>query len=251
MAFQKAWDSDPKSAYGSIVAFSLEVGMELCDFLKSRFIEVVIAPSFSSDFLAWSAKAKLSLRLLEAPLDAAPSKLYRSISGGMLVQTPPKNLFSEDKIFKPLNGEKIGVATKRQPLPHQAGLLRFAIAATQSIKSNAIVLAREYALSLYQLVGLGGGQPNRIDSLQRLAIPKAIEMLQKENNRQDVRAELGEVVLASDGFFPFADSVKAAADAGIQLFLQPGGSMRDEEVIREADDRGLCMIFTGQRYFSH
>ena len=123
--------------------------------------------------------------------------------------------------------------------------------AVQSVKSNAIVLAREYAPSQYQLIGVGGGQPNRIDSLQRLALPKTIENLLHEDSKQDIRQAMGQLVLASDGFFPFADSIQAAADAGIQYFMQPGGSIRDAEVIQEADRRGLCMIFTGQRYFSH
>lgn len=229
-AFQRAWDGDPKSAYGSIVALSQEVGEAFSHELKSRFIEVVLAPKFSTEFLAWAAKAKPSLRLLQVNLDVSPKLLYRGISGGMLVQTPKQELCAEFK-----------VVTKRQPSPSQEGLFRFCLGAVQSVKSNAIVLAKEYAPSLYQLVGSGGGQPNRIDSLARLALPKVIERGEK----------IEELVLASDGFFPFADSIQAAADAGIQYFLQPGGSMRDPEVIQEADKRGLCMIFTGQRYFNH
>jgi len=251
-AFQKAWEGDGKSAYGSIVAFSKEVGEEFCEELKSRFVEVLLAPSFSPAFLAWTAKEKPSLRLLQVRLDAVSPCHYRSISGGMLVQTPKKDLFSSlERYLQPLvSGEgKIGVATKRQPKRGQEGLFHFAIAAVQSVKSNAIVLVREYEPSFYQLIGAGGGQPNRVDSLQRLAIPKAIENLKKEGS--DLQHELGQLVLASDGFFPFADSITAAAELGIQIVLQPGGSVRDEEVIQEADRRDLCMIFTGQRYFNH
>lgn len=262
-AFQRAWDGDSKSAFGSIVALSQEVGEEFSEELKSRFIEVIFAPSFSPAFIAWATQAKPSLRLLEVRFDAVSEKLYRGISGGMLVQTAKRNLVPlSDDWLEPMyqknisscsgtNSKKVGVATKRQPSQNMAGVFRFALAAVQAVKSNAIVLAREYEPSFYQLIGVGGGQPNRIDSLQRLALPKAIENLQKESGQEDVRKALSELVLASDGFFPFRDSILAAADAGIEIFIQPGGSVRDEEVIQEADRRGLCMIFTGQRYFNH
>ena len=251
-AFRKAWDGDSKSAYGSIVALSQEVEEAFSEELKSRFIEVLLAPSFSPAFLAWAAITKPSLRLLQVRFDALSNRLYRGISGGLLVQTAKKELLPPSNAWmQPLGAHKTGTATKRQPRPDQAGLFRFCLAAVQSVKSNAIVLAREYEPSFYQLIGAGGGQPNRIDSLQRLALPKAIENLQRETGKEDVREALGQLVLGSDGFFPFADSIQAAADAGIQFFIQPGGSIRDPEVIEEADRRGLCMIFTGQRYFSH
>jgi phosphoribosylaminoimidazolecarboxamide formyltransferase / IMP cyclohydrolase len=250
-AFQRAWDGDSKSAFGSVIALSQEVDESFGEVLKSHFIEVVLAPAFSPGFLAWTSYAKPSLRLLQVRFDAEASRLYRGISGGLLVQTSKKELYPQSKTWlQPMGSDKIGVATKRLPQIGQENLFRFCLAAVQSVKSNAIVLVREYEPSLYQLIGVGGGQPNRIDSLQRLALPKAIEILKHENCK-DVRKALGEIVLASDGFFPFADSIQAAADAGIQIFLQPGGSVRDPEVIEEADKRGLCMIFTGQRYFSH
>ncbi len=248
-AFQRAWDGDPKSAYGSIIALSQEVGEEFCEQIKGRFIEVLLAPSFTPDFIAWVSAAKPSLRLLQVRWDAVPSRLYRGISGGMLAQTPKQNRTSGNPFLIPLISNQAGVATRRFPKLEQVGLFNFALAAVQSVKSNAIVLAREYEPTFYQTIGIGGGQPNRIDSLQRLALPKAIENLQQEG--KEMRQALGELVLASDGFFPFADSIQAAAEAGIQFFLQPGGSVRDEEVIREADQRDLCMIFTGERYFSH
>lgn len=251
-AFHRAWDGDSKSAFGSIIALSQPVTESFCESLKSHFVEVVLAPSFSPEFLAWAGAAKPSLRLLQVRFDALSPKLYRGISGGMLVQTPKKDLFrfSENWLL-PIGSNQVGVVTKRLPAPELANLFRFCIAAVQSVKSNAIVLAREYAPSQYQLIGVGGGQPNRIDSLQRLALPKTIENLLHEDSKQDIRQAMGQLVLASDGFFPFADSIQAAADAGIQYFMQPGGSIRDAEVIQEADRRGLCMIFTGQRYFSH
>ncbi len=248
-AFQRAWEADAKSAYGSIVAFSQEVGEEFCEVLKGRFMEVLVAPSFTSSFIRWVSEAKPLLRLLQLSLDKVPSRLYRGISGGMLVQTPKENL--ESNIFVQPLTNKIGVATKRFPKEQQIGLFRFALAAVQSVKSNAIVLAREYEPTFYQTIGIGGGQPNRIDSLQRLALPKALENLEQEYEKDQMQQALGELVLASDGFFPFADSVRAAADAGIQFFVQPGGSLRDEEVIQEADQRDICMIFTRERYFSH
>jgi phosphoribosylaminoimidazolecarboxamide formyltransferase/IMP cyclohydrolase len=231
-AFEKAWAGDPKSAFGSVIAFSGEVGMEIAEHLKGRFIEVILAPKFSVEFLQWTAVEKPSLRLIEMDLNATPKKLYRGISGGMLVQTPKQIRFS---------ALSCNVVTKRLPNPEQYGLFSFAIAAVFSVKSNAIILAHEYEPSCYHVIGIGGGQPNRIDSLERLALPKGKENL----------PTLKDVVLASDGFFPFADSIKVAADAGIEYFIQPGGYIRDKEVIEEADKRGLSMIFTGERYFSH
>src|SRR3990167_7507543 len=180
-AFQRAWDGDSKSAFGSVVALSREAGEELCQEFSSRYIEVILAPSFHPQFVAWAAKAKPSLRLLEVDYKEASQKLYRSISGGLLAQTAKKpTVTAIEKLFFPLS-EKVGVATKKKPDPKQSGLYSFAIAALQAVKSNAIVLVREYAPNLYQLIGVGGGQPNRIDSLQRLALPKAIENLRREN----------------------------------------------------------------------
>lgn len=235
-AFQRAWDGDPKSAFGGIIAFTRGVGEELCEELQSRFIEVILAPAFSEEFLAWAKAKKPSLRLLQVDFDAATPLFYRGISGGMLVQTPKKPL---------LNKETLRVATKRQPKQGQEALFAFALAAVYSVKSNAIVLVREYAPSLYQLIGVGSGQPNRIDSMQKLAIPKALEVMKKEEKGFE------DVVLASDGFFPFEDGVQAAAEWGIQTILQPGGGVRDPQIIAEADNKDLCMLLTGQRYFNH
>ena len=179
-AFQRAWDSDAKSAFGSIVALTQEVGEEFCEALKGRFIEVVLAPSFSPAFLDWATAAKPSLRLVLADWNAGPSKLYRGISGGMLVQTPKKELASNDFFLKPLSGsksgtDKSGVATRRFPKPEQGGLFRFALAAVQSVKSNAIVLAREYEPNFYETVGIGGGQPTGSTACSGLRFRKRLK----------------------------------------------------------------------------
>ncbi|MGC1878529.1 MAG: bifunctional phosphoribosylaminoimidazolecarboxamide formyltransferase/IMP cyclohydrolase [Rhabdochlamydiaceae bacterium] len=254
-AFEMAWNGDTKSAFGSIVALTQPVDDDFRDGLKDRFIEMILAPSFTDSFVEWALATRPSLRLLQISLEEWTPMLYRTISGGLLVQTPKKDLYSSlEQFFVPIekDGEQpIGVATKRMPNPEQIGLFRFAIAAVQSVKSNAIVIAREYSPGFYQLIGVGGGQPNRIDSMQKLACPKAIENLQKMVGEKKVEEALGQAVLVSDGFFPFADAITLAAEYGIKTCLQPGGSIRDREVIQAADQHDLCMIFTGQRYFNH
>jgi phosphoribosylaminoimidazolecarboxamide formyltransferase / IMP cyclohydrolase len=248
-AFEKAWEGDAKSAFGSIVALSHEVGEEFCEALQDRFIELILAPDFSTAFLNWAAQSKPSLRLLKVCYHTNQPYLYRGIAGGLLVQTRQKKI--SQSLFQPLNENKRGIATLKNPQLNQAGLFDFALAAVQSVKSNAIVIAWEYEPSLYQLIGIGGGQPNRVDSLQKLALPKAIEYLSSQQGKEHVESILSQCVLASDGFFPFADSIQVATDAGIRYFLQPGGSIRDADVIQAANLKSACMIFTGQRYFSH
>lgn len=250
-AFKRAWEGDSKSAFGSIVAITSEVDENFCNEIQNKFIEVILAPSFSPSFVQWVHLKKPSLRLLESSFTASMPWSYRSISGGMLAQTNKKGMQNAlDRLFSPLK-DKIGVATKRPPQEKHKGLSAFAIAALQGVKSNAIILVREWTPNYYQLIGVGSGQPNRIDSLQRLAIPKAIENLEREMKKEEVKRALGECILASDGFFPFADSILVAAEKGIQICIQPGGSTNDKEVIDAAEELDLCMIFTGERYFTH
>ena len=155
--------------------------------------------------------------------------------------------------------EKFETVTDRVFDEDQRGLAEFAYKACKHTKSNAIVLARAYRPGFYQVMGMGAGQPNRVDSLRKLAVTKAVENLQVEYDL--VRPEepfdtycrdaLGKMVLASDAFFPFDDTVRAAAEYGIRYIIQPGGSKRDEDSIRACDEHNVAMVFTGMRHFRH
>jgi len=258
-AFQLAWKGDSKSAYGSVIAFTSPVTEKLIDEIKNKFIEVLIAPKFDKAFIDWVKKEKPKLRLLEVPYQCKSPILCKNISGGILIQTKKDTLLpsSFDKAFEPCTqteNKRIGVVTKHQPLPEQKTLFAFGIAAVNYAKSNAIAIVREPSPGTYQLIGVGAGQPNRVDSLERLAIPKAIENLQQEHGfdvNYDPKTDLEKCVIASDGFFPFDDSIRYAAKAGIKYCIQPGGSLRDQEVIDTADKLDFCMVFTGERYFYH
>lgn len=258
-AFQRAWDGDPKSSFGSVIAVISTVDENLIPTIKDKFIEVLIAPDFTLPFLEWAKKAKPNLRLLKVNLGCKDPLLYKNVSGGMLVQTQKdRRLHPQiDLLFGKSDSadqKKIGVVSKKQPQANQKGLFDFAISAVNYAKSNAVALAREYSPGFYQVLSIGAGQPNRVDSLQRLAIPKAIENLVAEHHQDpkyDPKADLEKCVLASDGFFPYDDSVRYAAAQGIKYIIQPGGSVKDSEVISAADQLNVSMIFTGQRYFYH
>jgi phosphoribosylaminoimidazolecarboxamide formyltransferase/IMP cyclohydrolase len=248
-AFEKAWEGDDKSAFGSVIAFLSPVTEALIPFMKQKFIEVLIAPSFDEPFVAWIKSAKPNVRLLQIGNKSGETLSYKSISGGILVQTKKKNPIESSlgKLLKSYDPQaKVGVVTKKQPNSNQQNLCAFGIAAVNFAKSNAIAIVREYAPGYCQLLGMGSGQPNRIDSIERLAIPKALDNLRKENS-----VDLSQCLIVSDGFFPFDDSVKTAASYGLKFCIQPGGSTNDASVIAAADANDMCMIFTGERYFNH
>lgn len=254
-AFEKAWEGDSKSAFGSVISFTDRVEESLIPHLKGKFIEVMIAPEYSSEFISWAKEKKPNLRLLKTPKSTEKrSLIHKNVSGGMLVQTQKElQSIQLSHLLNPAkeeDGKRIGVVTKKQPQENKHRKYVFAIAAVNYAKSNAIVIVREWTPGYYQLIGVGSGQPNRVDSLQRLAIPKAIENLKNEQVG-DVKEAFRECILASDGFFPFDDSVRYAAEYGIQYCIQPGGSIRDDEVIQAADELDVCMVFTGERYFTH
>jgi phosphoribosylaminoimidazolecarboxamide formyltransferase/IMP cyclohydrolase len=225
-AFQKARATDPVSAFGSVVAFNTVVDQATAKAMGDLFVEVVAAPSFHAESLAVFG-AKKQLRVVELPVsDGAPSLDFKRVRGGFLVQ----DQFRFDPAEK---GWK--VVTKAQPNDLEWNDLRFAWAAVGSVKSNAILLARgEMA------IGIGAGQMSRVDSTF-LAIHKA---------RQQGH-EIAGSVLGSDAFFPFPDSVELAAEAGVRAIVQPGGSVRDEEVIDAANRHGISMVLTGKRQFRH
>jgi phosphoribosylaminoimidazolecarboxamide formyltransferase/IMP cyclohydrolase len=225
-AFRKARATDATSAFGSVIAFNTVVDRATAQAMADLFVEVVVAPSFHEDAVAVFA-AKKALRVVELPVSRGAGSLdFKRIRGGFLVQ--------DQFQFDPTDGDWT-VATGRQPTETEWSDLRFAWAAVGSVKSNAILLARDEAA-----IGIGAGQMSRVDSAF-LAVHKA---------RQQGHDTAGSV-LASDGFFPFADGVEHAAGAGVTAIIQPGGSLRDAEVIEAANRYGIAMVLTGRRQFRH
>ena len=225
-AFRKARATDPVSAYGSVVAFNTVVDRATAEAMSDLFVEVVVAPSFHEEAMRVFT-AKKALRVVELPVSRGAGALdFKRVRGGFLVQ--------DQFLFDP-SDQDWRVATERQLSEGEWTDLRFAWAAVASVKSNAILLARDEAA-----IGIGAGQMSRVDSCF-LAIHKA---------RQQGHDPAGSV-LASDAFFPFADSVEQAAAAGVTALIQPGGSVRDAEVIEAANRHGMAMVMTGRRQFRH
>ena len=224
-AYRRAFEADPVSAYGGVLAFNSVVDGETAAEIAKTFIEAIAAPGYSDEALA-ILREKKNLRLLEVA--AAPERLVvKSISGGFLAQTPDVHRLSR--------GEN-QVKTNRAPTSAEWAALEFGWKVAKHVKSNAIVYARMHE-GAGQLVSAGAGQMSRVDSVKFGAL-KAILPLQG-------------AVVASDAFFPFADGIEEAAKQGITAIIQPGGSMRDQDVIAAADRLGLAMVFTGVRHFRH
>jgi phosphoribosylaminoimidazolecarboxamide formyltransferase/IMP cyclohydrolase len=223
-AYEAALASDPVSAFGGVIAVNRPVDEGFVDALGALFIEAVAAPSFSPGAAALMGERRKNCRLLQIPTPFDGRDLdVRSVHRGLLVQRADMG-DPEHTLFRTM--------TQRAPSSAEVAALRFAWAAVSHVKSNAIVLAKETAT-----VGIGGGLPSRVDAA-RLAVAKA-------GNR--ARG----AVLASDAFFPFADGIDVAVEAGVTAVIQPGGSIRDAEVIAAADRAGLAMLFTGTRHFRH
>ena len=234
-AYEKALRCDPVSAFGGIVALNRALDAEAARKIVEIFTEVIIAPDASEEAIAIVA-AKKNLRLLltdSLPDPRSPGLAVRTVSGGFLAQARD-NAVVEDMDLK--------VVTRRTPTEAELRDLRFAFRVAKHVKSNAIVYARGGAT-----VGIGAGQMSRVDS-SRIAAWKAAEAAKAAGLAESLAK--GSVV-ASDAFFPFADGLLAAAEAGATADIQPGGSMRDDEVIRAADEAGLAMVFTGHRHFRH
>lgn len=235
-----AWNSDPVSAYGSVLGLSYDVDKDVAKFISKRFVEVVVAPSFSNEALGILSVNK-NVRLIETgDLKNIAQKDYRFISGGLLIQ---------DRDIGYTKASEFKLVTKTVFPADKLKLARFACLAVKHVISNAVVIAREYSKGFYHTIGIGGGQPNRVDAIVKLAIPRALEYCNR--NRLKPEEVLKECVLASEAFFPFPDSIEAIADAGLKYVIQPGGSKRDPEVIETADKRGVAMLFTGRRCFKH
>ena len=234
-AYKAALACDPVSAFGGIVALNGRLDKETATEILKVFTEVVIAPSADEDAIALFAKKK-NLRLLivgDLPDPAAPSLTQRNVGGGILVQDRD-NGYVADSDLK--------VVTKRKPTDAEMMDLRMAWKVAKHVKSNAIIYVKEGSTA-----GIGAGQMSRIDSA-RIAARKA-EDAQKSAGWDAPRTQ--GCACASDAFFPFADGMLAAASAGATAIIQPGGSIRDEEVIKAADEKGIAMVFTGMRHFRH
>jgi phosphoribosylaminoimidazolecarboxamide formyltransferase/IMP cyclohydrolase len=225
-AYDKAFKTDPTSAFGGIIAFNRALDGAAAQGVAKQFAEVIIAPRVEADAQAEFAQ-KAKLRILEVPL-AHDTNVFdlKRVGGGLLVQ-------SSDALV--LQRGALKVVTKKKPTREQIADLLFAWRVAKFVKSNAIVFARGG-----MTLGVGAGQMSRIDSA-RIASIKA----------RNAGLELKGSVVASDAFFPFRDGLDAVADAGAAAVIQPGGSVRDDEVIAAADERGLAMVFTGVRHFRH
>lgn len=249
-ALRAAWDGDRVSAYGSVIACTAPFDGEAAEFLAGKMVESVIAPEFTDEALGTLGKKKnIMLVRLDIPAIGSPdTPVYRQVLGGMLRQDPDIELFKEWR-----------VVTRRWFPESLRELARFSMIACRQTKSNAIVICEEYEPGSYHVLGMGAGQPNRVDSLRKLAVTKARENLerafeetQQEGNREAwIASRMAVAVMASDAFFPFDDTVNEAAAAWIRHIVQPGGSLRDEEVINAADELGIAMVFTGTRHFMH
>ena len=235
IAYKEALKCDSTSAFGGIVSFNAELEAETAKLITDIFTEVIIAPKISEEAKSIISEKK-NLRLLETGGLANPSNKslkMRTVSGGFLVQ-------SNDSVN--IDESLLKIVSKRKPDDSEMQDLLFAFTVAKHVKSNAIVYAKNGAT-----VGIGAGQMNRLDS-SRIAARKSEDAAKAIGIEKPLA--VGSVV-ASDAFFPFSDGLMAAADAGVTAIIQPGGSIRDEEVIQAADDANLAMIFTGLRHFNH
>ncbi|MCX6113326.1 MAG: bifunctional phosphoribosylaminoimidazolecarboxamide formyltransferase/IMP cyclohydrolase [Proteobacteria bacterium] len=237
-AFISAWDCDPVSSYGGVLVLSCSPDLELLDNMKGKFVEVISAPSYSKDFIERSIdRKKLKVLVLdEAKILSKNKGLYRSACGGILSQ-------NRDEWWNDFNGTGSGelpgsfkTVSKRKASKDEIETMRLAWAVCAITKSNAIIVAEPN-----KIIGIGGGCVSRIDATN-MAVDKAKKVAGINKKC---------LVLASDGFLPFADSVRSAVELGVTAILEPGGSIRDQEVIDACDNAGLALVFTGKRHFRH
>ena len=225
-AYSKALQTDPTSAFGGIIAFNRKVDAKAAEVVAKQFVEVLIAPSFTAEAKQIFA-AKQNVRLLEITLGKAINDFdFKRVGGGLLVQSPDAKTITQDALR---------VVSKLQPTSQQMSDMLFAWRVAKYVKSNAIVFCGNG-----MTLGVGAGQMSRIDSA-RIASIKA----------QNANLSLLGSAVASDAFFPFRDGLDVVVDAGATCVIQPGGSMRDQEVIDAADERGVVMLYTGIRHFRH
>ncbi|NOY23400.1 MAG: bifunctional phosphoribosylaminoimidazolecarboxamide formyltransferase/IMP cyclohydrolase [Acidobacteria bacterium] len=223
-AFQRAHSTDAQSAFGGIIALNRKVDSKLAALMAKNFVEVIVAPTFTEDALEVFRKKK-NLRILTLPLNTPPTPFtqLKRVRSGILLQ-------ESDTIME--NPEDWKISTDCKPDPETMQALAFSWTVVKHVKSNAIVFCREN-----ETVAIGAGQMSRVDSV-KIAVEKAVK-------------EIRGSVLASDAFFPFRDSIDAAAEFGVKAIIQPGGSIRDKEVIEAANEHEIPMVFTGIRHFRH
>ncbi len=255
-AFELAWAADPVSAFGSVIAFNRTLTLDAARFLdldhedkgKRKFVEIVVAPQFETGVVEYLKKHK-ALRILKLdPKTNRPAKELKFVRGSLLVQD------NDEKLF-----EKLEQVTQYGTGPIDEPLLKFGLVAVRQVKSNSIVVVRRTGDAM-QLLGMGSGQPNRVNSTS-LAMERSVATLEAEYDAQGgpageakdlyVKQQLGLAYLVSDAFFPFPDSVRLAAAYGIRAVFQPGGSIRDKEVIQACDELHVAMVMTGIRHFRH
>jgi phosphoribosylaminoimidazolecarboxamide formyltransferase/IMP cyclohydrolase len=225
-AYDKAYATDPESAFGGIIAFNGELDAATAQaIIERQFVEVIIAPLVSAEAAA-AVAVKQNVRLLQCGVWGEPAQRldFKRVNGGLLVQNADLALY-----------EELRVVTKRQPSEEEMRDLLFGWKVAKFVKSNAIVYAGNN-----MTIGVGAGQMSRVNSARIAGIKAEHAGLKVEGS-----------VMASDAFFPFRDGIDNAAEAGIAAVIQPGGSMRDEEVIAAADEHGMAMVFTGMRHFRH
>jgi len=228
-AYDRAFRTDPTSAFGGIIAFNRPLDADTARaIIERQFVEVIVAPAVIGDALEVTA-AKKNVRVLETGAWASvaePGFDFKKVSGGLLVQ---------DTDMGRITADDLKVVTEIAPTPEQLRDMLFAWTVVKFVKSNAIIFCRDN-----MTIGVGAGQMSRVYSTRIAAIKAADEGLEVKGS-----------VMASDAFFPFRDGIDAAAEHGISAIIQPGGSMRDEEVIQAANEHGLAMVFTGMRHFRH
>ncbi|MCP5294085.1 MAG: bifunctional phosphoribosylaminoimidazolecarboxamide formyltransferase/IMP cyclohydrolase [Zoogloeaceae bacterium] len=224
-AYQRAFKTDPTSAFGGIIAFNATVDRSAAEAVSTQFLELLIAPAYTEEALEL-LKAKANVRVLTVPLGEVRQTDFKRVGGGLLVQSAD---------FAPISAADLKLVTKRAPSEQELGDLLFAWRVAKYVKSNAIVYCKDS-----MTVGVGAGQMSRVDSA-RIARIKA----------ENAGLSIGGCVVASDAFFPFRDGLDVLAEAGATAVIQPGGSMRDAEVIAAADEHGLAMVLTGFRHFRH
>ena len=258
LATGKTLRSAMEAAWAGI-AVTRKVDLKTAEFLKGKFVEILLAPAFDKDALEFLKNKSKDIRLLEVGKikKATRCKVYKHVIGGMLVQDRDVDVY-----------EKFECVTKKKFAKNKEALARFTWLVTKHTKSNAIVMGYEYKPGYFQVMGLGPGQPNRIDSNLRLCQPRVRDNVARleeakaffdENGKLINEAGLkalekkvfGEVVMGSDAFFPFPDNVEAAHDAGVRYIVQPGGSKKDNLSIEACDKLGVAMVFTGMRHFRH
>ena len=254
-AFSMAWEGDIVSAFGSVIAFNTKVDLKTAEMLEGKFVEVVIAPAYDADALEYLKAKSKNLRIIEVKGDYTKrddNVSVKSIVGGYLQQTRDVELW-----------DKFDTVTKKQFPDNKLELAKFTWIATKHTKSNAIVLGFEYEPGKFMVAGMGAGQPNRIDSLRKVSATKATENFTRLYEEMDifktkfatceefVAWAFSEVVLGSDAFFPFSDTIEVCDDLGIKYLVQPGGSIRDNDVIETCDKCDIAMVFTNTRHFRH